>query len=34
MHWPDKIRSPEKLAPPLVDIDDSEVAAPARSWMP
>ncbi|MET9420319.1 Ku protein [Streptomyces sp. NPDC006540] len=25
MHWPDEIRSPESLAPPAVEIDDSEV---------
>ncbi|GGW73757.1 non-homologous end joining protein Ku [Streptomyces xantholiticus] len=25
MHWPDEIRSPQSLAPPPVEIDDSEV---------
>ncbi|MGW0777516.1 Ku protein, partial [Streptomyces sp. NPDC002835] len=25
MHWPDEIRSPASLAPPAVDIEDSEV---------
>ncbi|MDQ0840565.1 DNA end-binding protein Ku [Streptomyces sp. V1I6] len=25
MHWPDEVRSPESLAPPAVEIDDSEV---------